>query len=197
MLGFLIGTACLIGLIKVLRGGWRGYGYRGWSGGSCGGGSCGGGSCGGGWGHRGHGGHHDHEGGWGGSHHGGGWDRGGPFWLRGLFERLQTSPAQEKVIRDAVDEARRSASDLRDEGRHTRGDVAKAVRSASFDETVLGELFARHDTHLEKMRKDMVGVLGKVHAVLDDRQREVLAQIIERGPFAGGFRGGPFRRAWV
>ena len=190
MLGFLIGTACLIGLIKVLRGGWRrGYGYGGWSGGSCGGGSCGGG-----WGYRGHGGH---DGDWGGHRHGADWDRGGPFWLRGLFERLGTSPAQEKVIREAIDEARRSASELRDEARHTRGDVARAVRSASFDETVLGELFARHDTHLEKMRKDMVGVLGKVHAVLDDRQREVLAQLIERGPFAGGFRGGPFRSAWA
>lgn len=188
MLGFLIGTACLIGLIKVLRGGRR-WGYRsgGWSGGSCGGGSCGGG----GWGYR--GGHH-HEGGW---RDGADWDRGGPFWLRGLFERLGTSAAQEKVIRDAIDEARRSASDLRDEGRHTRSDVARAVRSPSFDETVLGELFARHDTHLEKVRKDMVGVLAKVHAVLDDRQRDILAQIIERGPFAGGFRGGPFRSVWA
>jgi Spy/CpxP family protein refolding chaperone len=193
MFGFLIGTACLIGLIKVLRGGWRrGYGHGGWSGGSCGGG---GGGCGGGWGSRGRGGH-DHEGGWG-SRHGADWDRGGPFWLRGLFERLGTSAAQEKVIRDAIDEARRSASELRDEGRHTRSDVARAVRSASFDETVMGELFARHDTHLEKLRKDTVGVIGKVHAVLDDRQRDILAQIIERGPFAGGFRGGPFRGAWA
>jgi Spy/CpxP family protein refolding chaperone len=189
MLGFLIGTACLIGLIKVLRGGWRrGYGYRGWSGGSCGGGSCGGG-----WGRR-HGGH-DQDEGWGGNRHD--WDRSGPFWLRGLFERLRTSPAQEKVIREAIDEARRSAAELRDEGRHTRDDVARAVRSPSFDETVLGELFARHDTHLERVRKDMVGVLAKVHAVLDDRQREVFAQLIERGPFAGGFRGGPFRGAWA
>ena len=180
MLGFLIGTACLIGLIKVLRGGYRrGYGHGGWSGGSCGGG----------WGRRERGG--DRE----------GWesrwsDRGGPFWLRGLFERIDASPAQEKVIRDAVDELRRSASDLRDEARATRDDVAKAVKSPSLDETILGELFARHDTHLEKMRKDAVGALAKVHAVLDDRQREIFAQLIARGPFGGG-RGGPFRSAWA
>lgn len=189
MLGFLIGTACLIGLIKVLRGGFRrGYGYGGWSGGSCGGG----------WGRGFRGGHgHGYEGGWGGHEHGAGWDRGGPFWLRGLFERLGTSPAQEKVIRDAFEEMWRSARELRDEGRATRGDVARAVRSASFDETVMGEMFARHDTHLEKMRKDMVGTIAKVHAVLDDRQRDVLAQIIERGPFGAAFRGGPFRSAWA
>lgn len=193
MFGFLIGTACLIGLIKVLRGGYRrGYGY----GGGCGssGGSCGGG----GWGHRGH---HDGErgGGWG---ERGGWRDGGAFWLRALFERLDTSPGQEKVIREAIDELRRNASELRDEGKHTRADVAKAVKSPSFDETVMGELFARHDTHLEKMRKEVVGAIAKVHAVLDDKQRDALAQLIERGPFAGGFGGGgfgggPFRRAWA
>lgn len=181
MFGFLIGTVCLIALVRVLRGGFRRGGSCGWSGGSCGGG----------WGHRRYG-----EGGWG-DHRGGDWDRSGPFWLRGLFERLGTSAAQEKVIRDAVEDARKAAAGLRDEGRHTRSDVARAVRSASFDETVMGELFARHDTHLETMRKEMVGVLGKVHAVLDDRQRDILAQIIERGPFGGGFRGGPFRSAWA
>jgi len=194
MFGFLIGTVCLIGLIKVLRGGFRrGYGY-----GGCG---ASGGSCGGGWGGRGFGGHHgggwgDHErGGWG---ERGGWRDGGAFWLRALFERLDTSPGQEKVIREAIDEVRRNASTLRDEGRATRSDVAKAVKSPSFDETVMGELFARHDTHLEKMRKDLVGAIAKVHAVLDDRQRDALAQLIERGPFGGApFGGGPFRRAWA
>ena len=193
MFGFLIGTVCLIGLIKVLRGGFRRrWGYGGYGGG------CGwsGGSCGGGGGYRDSGGHHDQ---WGG--HDGGYDRwgdrGGPFWMRGLFQRLRTSPGQEKVIRDAFDELRRAASELRDEGRHSRNDVAKAVRSPSFDETVMGELFARHDTHLEKMRKEAVGAIGKVHAVLDDRQREILAEIIERGPFGGRFGGGPFRRAWA
>jgi len=179
MFGFLIGTACLIGLIKVLRGGFR-RGRGGWSGGSCGGG---------GW--RGRGGDDS----WSESRHGGWDDRGGPFWLRGLFQRLDTSPAQEKVIREAIDEMRRSAAELRDEARHTRGDVAKAVKSPSFDETVMGELFARHDTHLEKMRKDAVGAIAKVHVVLDDRQREKLAELIERGPFGGG-RGG-YRGAWA
>ena len=197
MFGFLIGTACLFGLIKVLRGGHR-HGF----GGGCG---YGGGGCGGGWGYRGHGGHHgwDHGGfeDRGGYGERGGWRDGGAFWLRALFQRLDTTPGQEKVIREAIDEVRRNAATLRDEGRATRIDVAKAVKSPSFDETVMGELFARHDTHLEKMRKDLVGAIAKVHAVLDDRQRDTLAQLIERGPFAGGFpggfQGGPFRRAWA
>ena len=99
---------------------------------------------------------------------------------------FDASPAQEKVIREAIDELRSSAYDLRGEARATREDIAKAVKSPSLDETVLGELFARHDTHLEKLRKDAVGALGKVHAVLDDRQRDIFAQLISRGPFGGG-----------
>jgi hypothetical protein len=54
MIGFIIGTACLIGLIKVLRHGRGGCGY---------GGRCGRGGCGGGWGGR-YG--HEGRGGWGG-----------------------------------------------------------------------------------------------------------------------------------
>src|SRR5690242_15134806 len=92
MLGFLIGTVCLVALVKVVRhgrcGGWRyahGCGYGGGYDSGCGG-----------WHDRGHG--HGH-GRW-----GGGWSRGGfgpGFMLRGLFARLETTPGQEKVIRDA------------------------------------------------------------------------------------------------
>lgn len=180
MFGFLIGTLCLIGLIKVVRGGM-------------------GGGCGsrGGFGGRGWGGWSGHQGGWG--HHHGGWGRegfsGGPFWMRGLFERLDTSPGQEKVIREAAEELRASGAGLREELKKTREDIAKAVRSPGFDETILGELFARHDTVLEKMRKDAVGAIGKVHAVLEDRQRERLADLIGAGPFGRG-GGGPYR-TWV
>ncbi len=189
MLGFFIGTLCLIGLIKVLRGGFRrGRGYGGWSMRSCGGGGFRGrGGCG--------GGGYDRDQSWDDYRESGFGDRGSSFWLRAVMERLNATPDQAKVIRDAVDEMWRSASDLRDEARATREDVAKAMKSPSLDETILGELFARHDTHLEKMRKDAVGALAKIHVVLDDRQREILAQLIARGPFAG--RGGPFRSAWA
>lgn len=178
MCGFLIGTACLIGLLVTLARG-RG-GSCGWGGGGFGGGGCsswsrhsrwadGGGS------------HHDHGG-------------GGRWFLRGLFERLDTSPGQEKVILDAVNEVRAAGAAARGEIGKTRGDVAKAVRAASFDETLIGETFARHDSEMEAMRKALVGAMAKIHAVLDEKQRERLAEIIESGrPFFGGF-GGPYRR---
>src|SRR5437773_11173254 len=111
MFGFLIGTACLIGLIKVLRGG-CGYGRYG----ACGGygpgarnsfGSCGyGGGYGGPWQGRGR------WGGWGGfrghDEHGyGGFGEG--FFLRALLEQLDATPGQEKVIVNAVHEIRDEA----------------------------------------------------------------------------------------
>jgi hypothetical protein len=175
MCGFLIGTACLIGLLVTLARGRAGCGSWGggcssWSGR-----------------HRwsdgpGDGARHDHHGG------------GGRWFLRGLFERLDTSPGQEKVILDAVNEARAAGTAARGEVGRTRADVAKAVRSASFDETLIGETFARHDSELETLRKAVVGSMAKIHAVLDDKQREKLAEMIESGrPFFGGF-GGPYRR---
>ena len=191
MIGFLIGTVCLIGLVKVLRhgrrfGGWHGgWGRHGGYGGGCG--------------HRGGGWDRD---GWGDRE---GYGRGGGFgptiFLRGLFERLDTSPGQEKVIKEAIEELRSSGSKVKDELRASRADVAKAVKSPSFDETVMGELFARHDTSIEEMRRAVVGAIGKVHAVLDDRQRERLAEMIESGPFGRGRGrwggGGPYRGAWA
>ncbi|HTN91298.1 Spy/CpxP family protein refolding chaperone [Sorangium sp. So ce136] len=173
MLGFVVGTACLIGLIAALR---RGHRY------DCGGAPWGAGP-------RSHG-----RRGFGGF---GGFGFRRRFFLSFLFDRLGTTPSQEKVIVSAIDELRDAAAAQRSEIRSTRADVAAAVRSPSFDETRLGELFARHDTAIESLRKASVGALGKVHAVLDDRQREQLADLIEIGPSAfrdmwsgrGGWRG--------
>ena len=177
MCGFVIGTACLIGLLVTLARGRAGCGGGAWAGG---GGGCGS------WSGRGR---------WGGWHGDGDHHRSGERWfLRGLFERLDTSPGQEKVILEAVSEVRQAGAAARGEVNRTRADVAKAVRSASFDETLMGETFARHDSEMESMRKALVGAMAKIHAVLDEKQRERLAEIIESGrPFFGGF-GGPYRR---
>jgi hypothetical protein len=185
MLGFLIGTVCLIGLVKVIRMGRGGH--------------CGGGGCGRGW----HG-----RGGWGrgwGRHHGGGWGgwggdagfRGGSgFFLRGIFERLDTTPGQEKVIKEAVEEIFGATRTLRGELEQTRRDIASAVRSGTVDEVAMGELFARHDDKLRELRKAVIGSLSKVNEALDEDQRKRLADLLERG-FGGGwggrFAGGPYR----
>jgi hypothetical protein len=178
MLGFLIGTVCLIGLIKTLRAGrgCGGYGY---------GGGCGGGY-GGGWGRRrwGRGG----DGGWDHEDEGG---FGGPaVFLRGIFRRLETTPGQEKVIGQALDELRAAGRKARGEVQASRADLAKAMRAPAVDEVLFGEMFARQDTALEDLRKAAVGAVAKVHDALDERQRARVAEMIEAGP--GFFRRGPF-----
>ncbi len=168
--GILIGTVCLIGLIKTLRGG-CGYGR----------GSCGGGR-GGPWGRRRWGRHWDHDDQHDGEH--AGWRE--SFFLRAVFERLDATPAQEKVISSALDELREAGRKARGEAKASRADVAKAMRAEAFDEVLFGEMFHRHDVAMEELRKAAFGALAKVHAVLDERQRARLADLIEQGP--GYFR---------
>lgn len=205
MFGFLIGTACLIGLVRVLRGGGacggrfgyrhHGYGY-GYGGGACGPyafqGSC----------PSGYAGQGPWEGGFGPTHGGPfrthgreGFRRGGGSFmanmmLRRLFEVLDTTPGQEKVIAAAMEEMRAEMAKHRSEVGKTREDIAKVMRGPGVDETVMGELFARHDATLEAMRKALVGALAKVHEALEPEQRDRLASLIERTPgFWGAFGG--------
>lgn len=128
----------------------------------------------------------------------GGFGRGGfgpGFVARALADRLQATRAQEKVIREATDELGQAASKLKGEGKRTRTDLAAAFRKGSFDEVMLGEVYARHDRSLEDLRKAFVGMGARIHEVLDDDQRAQLADLIEAGPRAWSQGWG--RRRWV
>ncbi len=180
MLGFLFGTVCLIALVKLVRH-HHGYGYGyGWAGGR-------------GWGH--------HHGGWGqrgGPSWGGGPARGRgygpPFFLRAILERLETTPGQEKVIVEAVDEIRAATRKAREELRGTRSDFAQVVRGPVLDESTMTDIFVKHDTTLSDTRRTVVEALRKIHDALTEEQRARVADVIERGPGGfGGFRGGPGR----
>jgi len=181
MLGILIGTACLIGLIKVAR-----MGRYGRHGHFHGGHGCGRG-CG-------------HHGGWGRHHHGGGdWegdDRGGGGWGRGfflrrLFEQLDTTPGQEKAVKAALEELFETMKGARAEWTDTT-DLAILLTGETFDSTAAEGLSGKADASFAKVRVAMVEALRKVHEALDDRQRKILADWLRsrgqhRGPF-GGFR---------
>lgn len=153
MLGFLFGTVCLIGLVKVLRAErcarrWRNHG---------------------------------------------GFRRGRSFWLRGLFERLDTTPGQEKVIKQSVDDLFDATRGLRRELDHSRHELADALRKGVVDETSLSEMFARHDEKLREVRTTAVGALAKITDALDEEQRRDLADLVERSMRKSMFRGGPYR----
>jgi Spy/CpxP family protein refolding chaperone len=158
MFGFLFGTACLVGLFWVLKRGrcWGGYG-------------------------EGPGGHRRRH----------GFGRGGRFFWGGwvaeeLVEGLDATPAQEKTIREALSELRSALGRFKDALLDTRRDLAGSVRADAFDEVRMGETFARHDDAISDFRKAVVGALAQMHAVLDERQRARLADLLESGP----------RRAW-
>ncbi len=126
------------------------------------------------WGHHGHG------------RHGGGWSWRGR--LRWLFERLETSPGQEKVIVEAADTLTEAFAKLRDEVGPTRTAVAQALRGEHFDASTLKEANARHDALVEALRKELQASLAKVHEALDPKQRREFADILEHG-WGYGWRG--------
>jgi uncharacterized membrane protein len=175
-LALMTGIAAFVGAKMALRHGHR-WGRHAWAG------RCGG-----------FGGHH-HARHWGhdedpemGEGRWGGWHGGGPgVVMRAVMHRIGARPDQEETIRAAVNEFRDSARRLRGEGERTRQEIADALRKPSFDEVAMGELFARHDGVLEELRKALVGTLAKTHDVLDEKQRQRLADLVASGPRA--FRG--------
>lgn len=177
MLGFLFGTACLIGLFKVARGSCHGY--------------SGGGRCGGGFG--GPFGGFEGSGRWRQGH--GGWRGIGPrFFLRALFERLDTTPGQEKVIVQAADELRSALGSAKDKLRESRSDFARVFRGGIVDEAAMADIFLKHDTLLSETRRGVVEAVRKAHEALTEEQRSEVADLIERGRRGWG-RGG--HRHWM
>jgi Spy/CpxP family protein refolding chaperone len=120
----------------------------------------------------GHGGcHHGHRG------------RGGRFFIHRILGRLDTTPGQEKVIREAIADLKDEAWSLRSEIRGTRSELAQAIRAPELDKALIDRVFAKHDEVIEKLRASALRTAEQVHATLDERQRKQLADMIEAGPW--------------
>ncbi len=105
--------------------------------------------------------------------------RAGRWILRSLFERLDTTPGQEKAIMSALQELRENRAAVREELEHSRGDLARAVRGGLIDDGTLEESFARHDRLLATTRVSFVEAVKKAVEALDERQRSTLADLLE------------------
>ena len=171
---FAIGLG-LLGLFALRRAHWRCRGYHGYHG-------CHGGWRGPGW----------HGPGWGGYGPGPGRGFGRRSWmLHAALARLDATPAQERAIvaeldrlTDRVHAAKSSLADA-------RGDLAAAIRGAALDDAALGGALGRADTVTAEIRGAALDALRGIHAVLDDKQRAQLADLLDRG--GGWWRGGPYR----
>ncbi len=121
-------------------------------------------------------------------HHGG---PGGRWSWRGrmrwLFERLDTSPGQEKVLVQAADDLTEAFEKMRDELSATRAAIAQSLRGEAFDSAALRELDAKHNELIDHLRNTLRTSLSKAHEALDAKQRRELADLIEHG-WGHGYR---------
>jgi uncharacterized membrane protein len=115
----------------------------------------------------------------------------GMFGLNAVFDRLDATPAQEKAIRAAVVELRTKARAVKDDARGMRGDLATAMRGESLDAETLGTVASRASGAVDGLRDAAIGAVLKVHEVLDEKQRAIVADTLESGfgPFGGWRRG--------
>jgi Spy/CpxP family protein refolding chaperone len=178
MLGLFFGTLCLVALIATLRrrrfahyafahGYGHGFGHGPF-----------------GWGWRGHGGpgyggygHHGHHG------HG----PGRAHWARRfVFEVLDTTPGQEKVIMQAVDNVLTGMDGTGDELDAARKELAAAIGGDVLDEAALRAALDRALAVVQKAATELTQVVPAVHGALDGEQRKRLAELIAEG--RRGFR---------
>jgi Spy/CpxP family protein refolding chaperone len=122
--------------------------------------------------------------------HGGGWgghgSRGGPrrWMLRRLFERLDTTPGQEKVILEAVDQVEQNGRAAKDAFFGGRVDIGRAMRGEHFDTAAVNEAFEKQQASLDAFKKTVLANMQKIHEALTPEQRQAAGDLIENGPRA-------------
>lgn len=121
----------------------------------------------------------------------GGYGRfGGPrnWMLRRLFQQLDTTPGQEKVIANAVENAQRVMWQTRSQFFNSRSSFAAAMRGETFDSTSVNAAFDAQQASLDEVKKALKEGMQAVHEALNPEQRARLADLVEFGP--GRFGGG-------
>ena len=102
------------------------------------------------------------------------------WFMRSLFERLETTPGQERVIVAAIDELRENRKVVHGELQQTRADIARAVAGGLIEDGTLEETFARHDRLLAQLRVSFVEAVKRATEALDERQRKVVSDWLQR-----------------
>jgi hypothetical protein len=129
---------------------------------------------------------HSHRG-WHSRHHGR-----ARMMLRGLFMRIDASPAQERAIVAEIEKLQDRLRAAKSGVHEARGDLAAALRGPVLDDAALGAAVGRVDTATGAARSAVIDALRGVHGVLDDRQRGQVADLLDSG--GGWWRGfGPYR----
>lgn len=127
--------------------------------------------------------HHGHGYGYGhgGCHRGGPFHRGRSF-LYSAFERLDTTPGQEKAITAALDDFRDSARTIKNRVKDARGELADALRQDQFEPERVERVVARHSEELNQLAAVGAKTMARIHEALDPEQRKRVARWLESGP---------------
>jgi len=146
-----------------------------------------------------------HGGGCGSSGHYGHWGRhawhghdrhhGRRRWMMNAFlSRIDATPAQERAIVHEVDKFEERVRAAKASAREVRGDLGAVLRGSAVDDAALGAVLGRIDGAAAEARAACIDALRNLHAVLDERQRGQVADLLESG-LRGGWRGGggPYR----
>jgi Spy/CpxP family protein refolding chaperone len=101
-----------------------------------------------------------------------------PQSLQRVFHRLDTTPAQERVILEALEEARQGTQSLRKEAEMTKEDIIVMFKSEEVEVDALGAAFARQDEALTDARLGATQALAKIHNALTEEQRVRLSRLL-------------------
>ena len=136
---------------------------------------------------------------------GGGWGgwrgRWAPPWIRhgrrnwmlhAALARLDATPAQERAIVAELDKLAERVHAAKAGLGDARGDLAAALRGAALDDAALGGALGRVDGTTAEIRRAGIDALRAIHAILDEKQRAQLADLVDRSG-GGWWRRGPYR----
>lgn len=111
---------------------------------------------------------------------------GGPrrWMMRRLFQHLDTTPGQEKVIAQATENAERVMYQAREQLFRARSTYANAVRGETFDSSAVNEAFEAQQASVDEVKKAVREGMQAMHEALTPDQRKRLGDLIEFGPRA-------------
>ena len=113
--------------------------------------------------------------------------------LHALFSRIDASPAQERAIIQEVEKLQDRLRVAKGGMYDARGDLAAAVRGPDLDDAALGAMLGRVDAATGDARAAVIDALRGIHGVLDNRQREQVADLLDRKSGWGRPSWGPYR----
>lgn len=133
--------------------------------------------------------------GWGGH----GFRGGGPkrWMLRRLFERLDTTPGQEKVILEAAERLEQNGRAAREAFFGGRSEFARAMQGEHFDTAAVNAAFEKQQASVDEFKKAVLESMQQIHEALTPEQRRVAGELLQYGPrmlHGGGCGGGGFGR---